>query len=154
MAVPHLGLQIWKFSGWRYPHTPAQASCLLYSRFGRSQIVSWRDQQFGKNICRIFGHHHIFKEMSFSADYEISNKLLINRYLCFIALLSRLVLWCRIGCGEYQPRRSPEGNSGEVWVEMYRRGEKCRLFRYPVQDKRPTRDLIQWPWFMLLRIQN
>ena len=64
------------------------------------------------------------------------------------------VLWCRIGCGEYQPRRSPEGNAGEVWVEMYRRGEKCRLVRYPVQDKRPTRDLIQWPWFMLLRIQN
>ena len=38
---------------------------------------------------------------------------------------------------------TPEGNAGEVWVEMYRRGEKCRLFRYPVQDKRPTRDLIQ-----------
>ena len=47
------------------------------------------------------------------------------------------MLWCRIGCGEYQPRRSPEGNAGEVWVEMYRRGEKCRLVRYPVQDKRP-----------------
>ena len=86
-------LQIWKFSGGRYPHTPAQASCLLHSPFGRSQIVPWRNQQFGKNIYRIFGRHHIFKEMSFSADYEISNKLLITiqiQYLCLTTQLLRL----------------------------------------------------------------
>ena len=62
-------------------------------RLDPSQIVPWRDQQFGKNIYRIFGHHHIFKEMSFSTDYEIPNKLLITiqiQYLCLTTRLLRL----------------------------------------------------------------
>ena len=62
-------------------------------RLDRSQIVPWRDQQFGKNIYRIFGHHHVSKKMSSSADYEISNKLLITiqiQYLCLTTRLLRL----------------------------------------------------------------
>ena len=43
--------------------------------------------------------------------------------------------------GSINPRRSPEGHLGEIWVEVYRRGEKCRSFRYPVSrqetNKRP-----------------
>ena len=62
-------------------------------RLDPSQIVPWRDQQFGKNIYRIFGHHHVSKKMSSSADYEISNKLLITiqiQYLCLTTRLLRL----------------------------------------------------------------
>ena len=44
------------------------------------------------------------------------------------------LLYCHVQCC------GAESDVGEIWVEMYRQGQKCRFFRYP-----DTRDLIQGP---------